>query len=164
MKRNENKLCLGKTIARAPALSPLHRILSIQSLSTHHKMDPATSLDRRDSPSVPNSTSVRNSTSSDPTLTEQQRISLAYPSAPPPNGNPRDVQEFLQQYFLVNRTDMNQSEAEAEAKQLAAKLRIRGEGLYCLSETSLTGQFGPEGQLLYNIIQSARSGYVCQNS
>lgn len=52
------------------------------------------------------------------------------------------------------------SEAEEEAKRLAAKLRIRGEGLYQLSKETLIATFGAEGELIYNIVQSAQFGYV----
>lgn len=93
-------------------------------------MDQSISLARRSSTLLRDSTSIRDSTSFDSTLTTQQRPSIAYPNAPSPDATPQEVRKFFEQYFLANRTEMNEREAEDEAKRLAVKLRIRGDGLY----------------------------------
>ena len=102
----------------------------------------------------------RGSTSFDSALTTQQRPSIAYPSAPTTDATPQQVRKFFEQCFLANRTELSESEAEEEAKRLAAKLRIRGEGLYQLSKETLIATFGAEGELIYNIVQSAQFDYV----
>lgn len=84
---------------------------------------------------------------------------IAQPIAPPPNATPGQVRRFLKEYFLSNRVELNENEAEEEATKLSIKLRVTGDGLYSLSKDTLIGTFGAEGELIYNILQSAKSGY-----
>ena len=85
---------------------------------------------------------------------------IAYPSAPTPDATPQQVRMFFKQCFLAHRIELNEREAEEQATLLSEKLRIGGEGLYKLSRDTLIGTFGAEGEIVFDIVQSGKLGYV----
>lgn len=102
----------------------------------------------------------RGSTSFDSALSTQQRPIIAEPSAPTPDATPREVRKFFKQCFLANRTELSEREAEEEATLLSVKIRLTGASLYMLSKETLVATFGAEGEVIYNIVQSGKFGYV----
>ena len=85
---------------------------------------------------------------------------IAVPVAPTPDATPQQVRTFFKQYFLSNRTELSESEAEEKATKLSVKLCISGDSLYRLSKDTLIATFGAEGDVIYDIVQSGNSGYV----
>ncbi|KAM0804380.1 hypothetical protein BDR22DRAFT_818029 [Usnea florida] len=53
----------------------------------------------------------------------------------------------------------HEAKAEKEATILCRKLPVSGESLYQLSKETLVAALGPEGEVIYNMVQSGDSGY-----
>ena len=103
---------------------------------------------------------LRNSTSFESDLSTQQRPPIPLPAAPALDATPQEVRLFFKQCFLSQRTELSESKAEEEAAELLVKVRMTGECLYRLSRESLVATFGLEGEIIYDLVQSGREGYV----
>ena len=132
--------------ARFSSIYPPQRLLLLLTYSS--RMEQSFPLDQRAS------------TSFDSALSTQQRPPIALPSPPPPDATPRQVRQFFKQCFLANRTELSERQAEEEATLLSVKLRLTGNSLYMLSKETLIATFGAEGEVIYNIVQSGKFGYV----
>ena len=129
------------------SIYPLHRLLIL--LTYLSKMDQSLPLVQR------------GSTSFDSDLSTRYRPVIALPSASTPDATPRQVRKFFKQCFLVNRTELGKREAqEEEATLLSIRLCITNNSLYKLSKKNLIIIFNTKEEIIYDILQSRKFGYV----
>ena len=79
------------------------------------------------------------------------------PTAPHPSSSTAEVQVFLINAFLYYDDEMTLP----EAKNLAAKMRMNGYGLYETSKDVLTTTLGYRGDHIYSLVLNGPYGYVC---